>query len=68
MAVEITKTKEGLYVLQRRRCRPIRDAVYFCLVHLDLAFGNDNPEIFDAALIEKTLFGLQEKVMVLQVF
>ena len=68
MAVEVAKTKEGLYVLQRLRSRPIQDAMYFCLVHLDLAFGNNNPEVFDAFLIEKTLFGLQEKVVALQVF
>ena len=67
-AVEVTKTEEGLYILQRLRGRPICDAVYFCLVHLDLAFGNNNPEVFDASLIEKTLFGFQEKVVALQAF
>ena len=58
--VEVAKTKEGLYVLQRLRSRPIQDAVYFCLVHLDLAFGNNDPEVFNTLLIEKTLFGFQE--------
>ena len=62
MTIEIAEAKEALGFFEVTWDRPICDCLYFGRVHFDLAMGDDDTEVLDRGLVEKTFLGFEVQI------
>ena len=63
LAIEVCKSKEGVYSLDRRWVVPVFDGREFRRVHADKALTNDHSKVFHGGSIKGALRDLEGQAM-----